>query len=523
MTPESQVDVVVSGAGPNGLMVACELALGGLHPIVLDALSEPSAEPKANGLVGQVVRMLDMRGLYHEITGAAGPPTPIPNFFFSGIPVSFAGLANNPMYSLLIPQPRLVGLLAKRAQNLGVEIRWGHELTGLAQQERGVRLELAGPLGEYEIMAEYLVGADGGHSLVRKSLGIGFPGNTTPTVTRIAHVDISDELRTGDGGIFVPGLGRLPFGHSRLEGGGFAYGELGSAYPLIATMEFDSDPVPDDTPMTLAELRDSLHRVLGVELPFEPPRGPGPHALRRINAINTRQADRYREGSVLLLGDAAHVHSAMGGPGLNLGLQDALNLGWKLAATVNRWAPTELLDTYSTERYPVGQRVMMHSMSQTALMAPGPEIAALRVLMGELLAKPEAAGHIAGLLSGSDVRYDVGDSHPLSGKLVPDFTVGSLTGARPAQRVAALLHPARPVLLDFAGGAFARSAAPWLDRVDLTIADNSTSSTAALLIRPDGYVAWAADSSGPDDVARLSAALCRWFGAAHWRHCGDDT
>jgi 2-polyprenyl-6-methoxyphenol hydroxylase-like FAD-dependent oxidoreductase len=409
---------------------------------------------------------------------------------------------------LPIPQPRLVGLLAKRARDLGVEIRWGHELTDLAQHDGGVSLNVAGPAGAYELTTRYLVGADGGHSLVRKSLGIGFPGSTSPMVTRIAQVHIPDELRTGDGGILIPGFGRLPFGHNRLERGGFAYGAFGSGHPIVATMEFDGGPAPDDTPMTLAELSESLRRVLGVDLPFEPPRGPGPHALRRINAVNTRLADRYREGNVLLVGDAAHVHSAMGGPGLNLGLQDTINLGWKLVTTVNGWAPTELLDTYYTERHPVGERVMMQSMSQTALMAPGPEVAALRTLMGELLAKPDAAAHIAALLSGADVRYDIGDSHPLSGRLVPDFTLPS------GERVAELLHRARPVLLDFTGGAFAESAAPWRGRVDVTTAEGSSATAAALLIRPDGYVAWAAEDCGPDDVDRLRAALGRWFGPA---------
>jgi 2-polyprenyl-6-methoxyphenol hydroxylase-like FAD-dependent oxidoreductase len=508
MTHDSRVDTVISGAGPNGLMVACELALGGVRAIVLDVLPEPSAEPKANGLVGQVVRLLDMRGLYHEFTGATDPPEPMAGFIFSGIPVSFDGLADNPMYALLIPQPRLVRLLAKRAQDLGVEIRWGHGLTDFAQHDAGVRLNVAGPAGAYQLTTRYLVGADGGHSLVRKSVGIGFPGTTTPMVTRIAQVHIPDELRTGDGGIRIPGLGQLPFGHNRLEGGGFAYGALAAGDPIVATMEFDSDPVSDDTPMTLAELSESLRRVLGVDLPFGLPGGPGPHALRRINAVNTRLADRYREGNVLLVGDASHVHSAMGGPGLNLGLQDAINLGWKLAATVNGWAPTGLLDTYYTERHPVGARVMMHSMSQTALMAPGPEVAALRVLMGELLAEPDAAAHVAALLSGSDVRYDVGDSHPLAGGLVPDYTLAG------GQRVADLMHTARPVLLDFTGGAFAESAAPWRERVDVTTADRSSATVAALLIRPDGYVAWAADDCGPNDVDRLRTALQRWFGSA---------
>jgi 2-polyprenyl-6-methoxyphenol hydroxylase-like FAD-dependent oxidoreductase len=502
---ENPVDVVVSGAGPNGLMIACELALGGVRPIVLDPLPEPSSEPKANGLVGQVIRMLDMRGLYQEFSGALEPPAPVPGFIFSGLPVSFAGLSDNPMYTLLIPQPRLVRLLVKRTQDLGVDIRWGHELTDLAQHDGGVGVTVAGPNGEYELATRYLVGADGGHSPIRKRVGIGFPGTTTPMITRIAQVHIPDELRTGDGGIDVPGLGRLPFGHNRLESGGFAYGEVEPS-PVVATMEFGEDTVSDDAPMTLTELSESVRRVLGVDLPFEPPRGPGPHALRRINGLNTRQADRYRDGNVFLVGDSAHVHSGMGGPGLNLGLQDAINLGWKLAGAVNGWAPEQLLDTYYTERHPVGQRVMMQSLSQTALMAPGPEVSALRVLFSELLAEPAAAGHMARLLSGSDVRYDVGDGHQLSGRLFPDFTLAG------GQRVAALMHKARPVLLDFTGGAFAQSVASHRGRVDMTTVDGSSADVAGMLIRPDGYVAWAAQGCGPDDIDRLRAALGRWFG-----------
>jgi 2-polyprenyl-6-methoxyphenol hydroxylase-like FAD-dependent oxidoreductase len=506
---ENLVDVAVSGAGPNGLMVACELALGGVRPLVLDRLPEPSAEPKANGLVGQVIRILDMRGLYHEFGGAPGGPQPIPGFLFSGMPVSFAGLQDNPMYAMLIPQPRLVRLLTKRARGLGVDIRWGHELTDVAQRDGAVGLTVAGPDGTYDVPARYLIGADGGHSLVRKSVGIGFPGSTAPVVTRIAHVHVPDELRTGDGGIDIPGVGRLPFGHNRLERGGFVFGEVELGRPMIATMEFGGDPVPDETPMTWAELRESLRRVLGVDLPIEPPRGSDPHSLRRLEALNTRQADRYRDGNVFLVGDAAHVHSGVGGPGLNLGLQDAVNLGWKLAAEVNNWAPTELLDTYQSERHPVGERVMMQSMSQTALMAPGAEVAALRALFSELLAKPDTAAHIAHLLAGSDVRYDIGDDHPLSGRLVPDLTLGT------GQRVAELMHHARPVLLDVTGGGFAESMKERRDRVDTVVGDSSDAPAAAILIRPDGYVAWAADSFGSDDVDGLRRALARWFGSAN--------
>lgn len=500
-------DVIVSGAGPNGLMVASELALAGVRPVVLDALVEPSAEPKANGLVGQVIRLLDMRGLYHELGGPPGPPQPIPAWAFSGIPIPLAGLTDNPMYSLLISQPQLVRRLQKWVADLGVGIRWGHELIGLAQHGGGVTVTVAGPNGTYELAARYLIGADGGRSLIRKTLGIDFPGTTTAMTSRIAHVSLPDDLRSDDGGLDVPGLGGIPPGHNRLERGGLIFAELEAGRPIIATLEFGGDSAPDDSPLTLQELRDSLRRVLGVDLPIEAPRGNGPHALRRIDGQNTRQAERYRDGNVFLVGDAAHVHSAMGGPGLNLGLQDAVNLGWKLAAAVNGWAPAELLDTYHGERHPAGQRVMIQSMSQTALMAPGPEVAALRLLLGELLQNPATATQLAHLLAGSDARYDVGDDHPMSGRLAPDLMLDT------GQRVAELMRTPRPVLLDLAGGVFADSARDWAQRVDAATASSPDAAAAAILIRPDGYVAWAADDD-PGDVDRLRGALTRWFGAA---------
>ncbi|OBI47613.1 FAD-dependent oxidoreductase [Mycobacterium kyorinense] len=504
---ENPADVVISGAGPTGLMVACELALGGVRPVVLDALPEPSAEPKANGLVGQVIRILDMRGLYTMVPGTPDAPEPIPGYMFSGMLVSFAEVADNPMYALGIQQPRLVRLLEQRARDLGVDIRWGHELVDLTQQEDGVGLHIAGPQGSYGLATRFLVGADGGRSLVRKNVGIEFPGSTAPVVGRLAHVSIPDELRAGDGGLDIPGVGRIMFPHNRMDGGTFIFAEFEPGRPLLGTIEFDDEPLAVETPMTIQEMRESLRRVLGVDLPVTAPQGPGPHALRRIDGQNTRQAERYRDGNVFLVGDAAHVHSAMGGPGLNLGLQDAVNLGWKLAAAVNGWAPTGLLDTYHSERHPVGQRVMMQSMSQSALMAPGPEVGALRTLFTELLAKPDVAAHIAHLLAGSDVRYDVGDSHVLSGRLIPDLTLHD------GQRVAELMHPGRPVLLDLAGGAVAESAVGCSDRVTVVVAQGPES-PAAMLIRPDGYVAWASDSCAKDDIDRLNAALRRWFAPA---------
>ncbi|GAY18882.1 FAD-dependent oxidoreductase [Mycobacterium sp. shizuoka-1] len=485
-------------------MLACELALAGVTPVVLDALPGPSDEPKANGLVGQVVRLLDMRGLYTPITGLADPPRPVQGWIFSGMALDLVGIDDNPMYAMAISQPKLVRFLAERARELGIDVRWGHELTALDTSDDGVRLTIATESGVYTATASYLVGADGGRSFVRKSVGIDFPGATSPTVARVAHVSVPEEYLHSDGGLDVPGFGRVSFGHNRFDRGMVIYAPFEPDRTLLGTMEFGPAAQADE-PMSLGELRDSLARVLGTEIRVDEPHGPGPHALRRINGQNTRQAERYRSGRVLLVGDAAHVHSAMGGPGLNLGLQDVVNVGWKLAAVVNGTAPDALLDTYQTERHPVGERVMMHSMSQIALMAPGPEIAQLRKLFTELIAIPQAAAHMAGLLAGSDVRYDMGDDHPLSGYLVGDLTLDD------GRRVAELLHKARPVLLDLGGGAAARWARSWADRVD-TVDAELAGGPVAVLIRPDGYVAWAADEFGAADEQRLHEALSRWFG-----------
>ncbi|KUH81190.1 FAD-dependent monooxygenase [Mycobacterium sp. IS-1556] len=505
MTGE-HASVVICGAGPNGLMLACELALAGVRPVVLDRLPGPSDEPKANGLVGQVIRQLDMRGLYHAFGGEAGPPRPVHGWMFAGMPLSFLGIEDNPMYALLLPQPRLVRLLEKRARDLGVDIRWGHELTGLSAAADAVSGTVAAGARTYRLDAEYLVGADGGRSIVRKGAGIGFPGSTSPMVSRLAHVRLPDELLVPGRGYDIPGFGLIPFGPNRFDNGTLVIFPLEPERPLLGTIEYGWTPGSADGPMTLDELRASVRRLIGVDAPLQEPTTSGTHALRRLDGQNTRQADRYRVGRVLLLGDAAHVHSPMGGPGLNLGMQDAVNLGWKLAGVVNGWAPAGLLDSYESERYPVGKRVMMHSLAQIALAAPGPEVSALRELFSELAAKPEVAGHLAGLLAGSDVRYDVGDDHPLSGLMVSDLVFDD------GRRVAGLLHEARPVLLDLSGGAAAAVSAPWADRVDAVTVAMTDCPAAALLLRPDGYVAWAADTFDADDEDRLRVALVRWFG-----------
>ncbi|MGA5464098.1 FAD-dependent monooxygenase [Mycobacterium sp. NPDC050041] len=505
MTDE-RVDVAISGAGPNGLLLACELALAGVQPVVLDALPGPSAEPKANGLVGQVIRQLDMRGLYHAFGGDDGPPQPAHGWMFAGMSLSFLGLEDNPMYALILPQPRLVRLLEKRARDLGVDIRWGSELTAVDTHDDGVALTVASQDRQHRMDAAFLVGADGGRSMVRKAAGIGFPGHTSPIVSRIAHVHLPDAELVPGRGYDIEGFGTLAFGVSRFEHGTVVVFPLEPDRPMLGTIEYGWTPGSSDAAMTLGELQDSVGRVLGVDVAIEAPSTPDAHALRRVDGINSRLAERYRAGRILLVGDAAHVHSPMGGPGLNLGMQDAVNLGWKLAAVVNGWAPDGLLDTYESERRPVGERVMMHSLAQLALAAPGPEVSALRELFGELAGQPEVARHLARTLAGSDVRYDIGDDHPLSGFMVPDLVLDD------GRRVTDLLHGARGALIDASGGAASTVAAPWADRVD-TVSGPVTDGPAVLLLRPDGYVACAVDDFGASDQARLQQSLTRWFGA----------
>jgi hypothetical protein len=254
--------------------------------------------------------------------------------------------------------------------------------------------------------------------------------------------------------------------------------------------------------MTLEELQQSADRVLGVHLRLTPPDGDGPRLLRRLVGGSSRLADRYREGRVLLVGDAAHVHSAIGGPGLNLGLQDAINLGWKLAAEVQGRAPSGLLDTYESERRPVGERVVMQTQAQSALIAPGNEVTALRELFGELLTDPRNVQRIAELITGADIRYYDG-SHPLVGRWAPDLMVGSVP-------LAELMRTARPLLLDLtADGSFAAAAVP----AQVDVVTGRSDRPIALLIRPDGYVAWAAEQDGVAEQEGLRDALAQWFQA----------
>jgi 2-polyprenyl-6-methoxyphenol hydroxylase-like FAD-dependent oxidoreductase len=504
-------DVVIAGAGPNGLMLACELALAGVRPVVLERNPEPGTEPRANGRVGQVVRMLDRRGLHERITGSPEPPRPAPAFMFAAMRLDLTVLADNPLYLLPVPQARLAQILAERAAELGVSVRHEHELTGLTQDDEAVTATVAGPAGTYRLRTRYLVGADGGHSVTRKRSGIGFPGVTRDnTVSRtVTATPPADWIDPVTGALNVPGYGAIPpLTHHRTETGLFVYAAFPGRPASVHTLEYG---IPEDTetPLTLTEMADSIRRVLGVDVPLTPPREGTPGLMRRLVGTNTRLAGRYRDRRVLLVGDAAHVHSASGGPGLNLGLQDAVNLGWKLAAAVLNDARGDetretLLDTYDTERRPVARRVIMQTQAQSALTAPGPDITALRELFGELLADPRNVGHIAETMAGSDVRYQ-SDGHPLTGRFAPDLDLKTADGT---VRLAELTRDARPLLLDMTETGLP-SDGPWR----LVRAEPVSWAATALLLRPDTYVAWASSESRPDttEIQSLRAAADRWF------------
>jgi 2-polyprenyl-6-methoxyphenol hydroxylase-like FAD-dependent oxidoreductase len=519
----TDADVVIAGGGPTGLMLACELALCGVTPIVLDSSPGPNSEPRANGIGGTAVRFLDHRGLYEELTGSSQHPQPSPVGIFSALKFDLSSIGSSQMYLLPVQQPRLARTLAERAGDSGADLRWGHRLRGFTPHPGGVTVDIDGPTGSYQINTGYLVGADGGRSLTRKLAGIGFPGmSSNDAVFRIGRGVTPPPawVDRATGELDVPGYGPVPAITFLRAGTGMLLWAQLAGLSVVGTLELA--PAPDNTrtdsehpgfgdPLTTAELEDSLSRVLGARVPVQPAQPGGEVVLRRFAGINSRIADRYRHDRILLVGDAAHVHSPLGGPGLNLCMQDAANLGWKLAAVVRgRVAPT-LLDTYDAERRLAAERVIMHSRAQFALLRPGPEITALRELFGELLNQPSVMEHLADTLAGTAVRYPTApDDHPAVGRWVPDLTVDTSTHG--VQRIAQLARDGRPLLLDFTEhGVLANTlgASPAVNAVTGT--PIQPVDLTAVLIRPDGYVAWASSKDNPD-TAPLNRALSRWFG-----------
>jgi 2-polyprenyl-6-methoxyphenol hydroxylase-like FAD-dependent oxidoreductase len=522
MTQADEADVVIAGGGPTGLMLASELLLAGVQPVVLDRLPEISQVPKGNGLIGQIVPMLDYRGLLDRFRAEATYAGPVPRFGFGQLELDLARLGTSPLHILAIPQRRLERLLGDRVAELGGSLRREQELAGLAQDDDGVTLDLRGPGGAGQLRARYLVGCDGAHSLVRKQAGIGFPGFTSSELSRIGRVRLPAKLIVaGTGEIDVPGFGRIrPIQRHSTPRGGYSIAPvaaLDKSAPrglyIVWTSEENGPPGDrgdrEDGPMTLDELSASVRRVLGAELPMSEPQW-----LSRTVG-NSRQADRYRAGRVLLAGDAAHL-LGLGGS-LNTALLDAVNLGWKLAAQVRGQAPDGLLDSYHDERHLAGRRAIMQSRAQKALSGRDEAAAALRELVGELLRFDEPLRHVGELLEGSDVRYPMPGNgawpHPLVGRLAPDLAVDTPEGRT---RVAELLRPARGVLLDFTpDGAAASPTAGRGGQVTHVAARMAEPPADALLIRPDGYVAWAGTPvppGSPDPLGGLPTALATWFG-----------
>jgi 2-polyprenyl-6-methoxyphenol hydroxylase-like FAD-dependent oxidoreductase len=490
--------VVIAGGGPTGLMLAGELALAGVDVAVVERRANRDLTgARAGGLHSRTIEVLDQRGIADRFL-AEGQTAQVAAF--AGVRLDISDFPTRHPYALGLWQNHIERILAGWIDELPVEFYRGREVIGLVQDESGVDVEVSDGLS---LRAEYLVGCDGGRSVVRKQAGIDFPGWDPTTSALIAEVEMAEEPELGvrHDAIGIHGIGRLEY---EIRDGEVVFKDTGPLRVMVT-----EEQIGPATEPTLRDLSDALITVYGTDYGVH-----SPTSLSRFTDM-TRQAATYREGRILLSGDAAHVHAPDGGQGLNIGVQDAVNLGWKLAQVVNRTSPESLLDTYHSERHPIGARVLRNTMASVALRRPDDRVKALGETMAELLGEDDNRKRFGAMMSGLDVHYDLGEGHPLLGRRMPDL---DLVTAESELRVFDLLHDARPALLNLGEpGGF--DLAPWADRVQVIDAEyvgpwelpalGEVAAPTAVLIRPDGYVAWVGDGT----ESGLTDALTRWFGA----------
>jgi 2-polyprenyl-6-methoxyphenol hydroxylase-like FAD-dependent oxidoreductase len=492
----SEHAVVIAGAGPTGLMLAGELALASVDVAIVERRpNQDLPGSRAGGLHSRTLEILDQRGIVDRFL-VEGQKAQVAGFGATKLDISDFPTRHN--YGLGLWQKHIERILAGWVGELPVTFYRGRDVTGFTQDDTGVDVQLFN--GE-SLRAEYLVGCDGGRSLIRKAAGIDFPGWDPTTSSLLAEVEMTEEpdlgvRRTPTG---THAIGKVEY---EVKDGEVVYAKGGKVGVML------TEPHIGTAEPTLRDLSEGLIAVYGTDYGIH-----SPTWITRFTDV-TRQAAAYRDGRVLLAGDAAHVHSPVGGQGLNIGVQDAVNLGWKLAEVVKKTAPESLLDTYHAERHPVAARVLRTTMAQVALMRPDDRTEALRDAVSELLSMDKPRKRFGAMMSGLEIHYDLGERHPLLGRRMPDL---DLVTADSPLRVFTLLHDARPVLLNLGQpGGFDITA--WGNRIQLVEADyvgpwelpvlGSVTAPTAVLIRPDGYVAWV----GEGTQLGLADALTTWFG-----------